>query len=280
MEKLKNPILKWVKWRIKRNKNCILIINGGTGSGKTYSGATLACDVASMLGTSFTAENNIDFTFKGLLQKMELPQNKKAGTPFLFEEVGAVGGGAASRDWQSKANKFFFSFMQTARHRNQVLIFTCPSFAALEKETRLAVQDTLVAREDLKTLLEEAGLDKVIEKTSSELNRLIRQSLILGLPGFILALSSDRPAGRSTDEGIVRYNIRDLPIPLAGAKSEKILVSILNKIVEEQLSGDTVGRIRSNLTLARKAALELEESLDPLVLSPLILATRCALCPV
>jgi len=60
----------------------------------------------------------------------------------------------------------------------------------------------------------------------------------------------------------------------------KILCSLLNKIVGEEYSGDRVERIQSNLARVRKTALEIEESLDPLILSPLIPATRCDLCPV
>ena len=61
----------------------------------------------------------MDFNFKDLLKKMQLPQNQKPGTPFIFEEVGSFESGASARAWQSQANKFFFSFMQTSRHRNQ-----------------------------------------------------------------------------------------------------------------------------------------------------------------
>jgi len=67
---------------------------------------------------------------------MDLPRNKGIGTPYLFEEVGVVGGGAASSEWQTKANAFFNSFIQTARHLNQILIFTCPNFHNLDKKTR------------------------------------------------------------------------------------------------------------------------------------------------
>ena len=131
-----NPYLVWVESRILKNKNFILIINGPTGSGKTYAGMRFAVDIANKLGTSFTIKNNMDFNFHGLLNKMALPENDKAGTVFLFEEVGSVGSGSASREWQSKANAFFFSFLQTSRHRNQILILTCPNFNYLEKGSR------------------------------------------------------------------------------------------------------------------------------------------------
>lgn len=131
-----DPAMRWIKTRMDRNQNVIIIINGGTGSGKTYGGITLSIDVAEMMGSNFTIKSNMDFNFVELLKKMDLPENQKVGTPFLFEEVGAVGGGAASREWQSQANRFFQSFMQTSRHRNQILIMTCPNFSFLEKGAR------------------------------------------------------------------------------------------------------------------------------------------------
>lgn len=145
IEKIKlNPIIKWIEWRINNNKNAIIIINGATGSGKSWSGIRLAYDLSRIFGTNFNIENNVDFNFGKLLQKIMRPENEKAGTCFVFEEVGVMGGGAASREWQSQANKFFFSFLQTNRCKRQVLIFTCPNFRYLDKGSRELVHLQLV----------------------------------------------------------------------------------------------------------------------------------------
>lgn len=105
-----NPLIRWIVKRIGKNKNVIMIINGPTGSGKTYAALRLAYDSSQELGTTFNIKNNVGFTFPELLKKTELPENQNPGTCFVFEEVGAAGGGASSREWQSQANKFFFSF--------------------------------------------------------------------------------------------------------------------------------------------------------------------------
>lgn len=131
-----NPFIVWVEKRIQRNKNCIIMINGGTGSGKTYGALDFAIKLSKQLDTHFSVTENMDFNFKDLLKKMQLPTNEKPGTVFLFEEVGAVGGGASYREWQSKANSFFHSFMQTSRHKNQILMMTTPQFAYLQKGVR------------------------------------------------------------------------------------------------------------------------------------------------
>lgn len=132
-------IIGWIQGRIKKNKNVIIVINGATGSGKTYSGISIAQEAAKHLGTNFSAGQNIAFSFKDMLRNMQLEENAKPGTAFVFEEVGAFGGGASSREWQSKANKFFFSFLQTSRHRNQILIMTCPYFSFLDAGARALV---------------------------------------------------------------------------------------------------------------------------------------------
>lgn len=128
--------LAWLRKRIQKNQNCIILFNGATGSAKSYASITLAHDTSQMFGTPFTIKDNLEFNFTKLLQKMQLPHNQKPGTVFVMEEVGSFGSGASSREWQSQANKFFFSFLQTSRHRNQILILNCPSFSYLEKGSR------------------------------------------------------------------------------------------------------------------------------------------------
>ena len=140
MKKLNfNPLLKWISWRINKNKNCIIIFNGGTGSGKSWGALSLASEVAKEMGTSFSIARNVSFNFIDLLKKTQLPGNDKAGTCFLMEEVGSIGSGGSSKEWMSKANAFFNSFMQTTRHRQQILILTCPSFSNLDASTRRLV---------------------------------------------------------------------------------------------------------------------------------------------
>lgn len=115
-------------------------------SGKTYAALDYAINIAKELGTSFTIQNNMSFKFEDLLKKMDLEENKKPGTVFLFEEVGAAGSGSSSREWQSQANKFFFSFAQTSRHKNQVFIMTCPMLTYLDAGTRQLIHMQMVMK--------------------------------------------------------------------------------------------------------------------------------------
>jgi len=138
-EKPKDPpkvFLEWIRSRMKKNLNAIIMFNGSTGSGKSYACLRLAIDISQMMGTTFTVKNNLGFKFKDLLQKMQLPDNQRPGVVFIQEEIGSMGSGGSSREWQSESNKFFFSFLQTNRCKNQIVILNCPSFSYLEKGSR------------------------------------------------------------------------------------------------------------------------------------------------
>ena len=111
---------RWVEKKIKKNKNAIIIFNGETGSGKSYACLKFAVDLSKRLETLFTVKGNMAFKFSNLLKKTKMPKNNKPGTVFLLEEIGAFDSGAAAREWQSEANKFFFSFLQTSRYKRQL----------------------------------------------------------------------------------------------------------------------------------------------------------------
>ncbi len=139
-QKMKTPnrIINWTCIRIGKNKNAIILICGETGGGKTYAAIELGLECAEVWNSNFTMKDNVAFDFKSLLKKTKLPQNiNKPGTAYIFEEVGAVGSGASSRAWQTKLNKFFVTFMQTARHKNQILIMTTPVFGFLDRGVRV-----------------------------------------------------------------------------------------------------------------------------------------------
>lgn len=135
-----NPFITWASRRVtKQNKNVIGCFLGATGSGKTYACLDFGYKLAETLGTPFSIDGNVAFTFSELLKKMEAVEDNLPGHVFIFEEVGAAGSGASSNEWQSKANVFFSSFLQTARHRNQILLFTTPNFSLLSKQARQLV---------------------------------------------------------------------------------------------------------------------------------------------
>lgn len=135
----KHPLLIWAKNKLSKNQNIICVFTGPTGSGKTYAALDLCLTLSRIFGTDFSLKKNMSFEFEGMLKKMMLEENKKPGTCFLFEEVGVLSSGGSSASWQSELNKFFHSFLQTSRHRNQVLVMTVPNFAFIAKGIRMLV---------------------------------------------------------------------------------------------------------------------------------------------
>ena len=135
-----SPFVKFGSNRvINLNKNFIPVFLGQTGSGKSYASLDYCLSVSKETGRVFTVKDNVAFTFKDMLRLMNLPQNQGKGVCFMLEEVGVVGSGGASSEWMSKANSFFSSFLQTARHRNQILVFTTPNFSLIAKQARQLV---------------------------------------------------------------------------------------------------------------------------------------------
>lgn len=61
-----NTLVTYVNSRVVRNKNFILIVNGETGSGKTYWALFYALLFAKFFGTEFTIKDNVSFTIGGL----------------------------------------------------------------------------------------------------------------------------------------------------------------------------------------------------------------------
>lgn len=131
-----NPWVLWCAERIKHNKNVIGVFLGPTGSGKTYACLDFALNISKELGTNFSVQDNVAFSFTDLLKKTQLPQNNKPGTVFVFEEVGAFGSGAASSQWASRGNAVFNSFLQIIRSKNHILLFTTPNFKLLANQDR------------------------------------------------------------------------------------------------------------------------------------------------
>lgn len=138
------PLLADIKKRIDNNKNAVFVFNGDTGSGKSYATLKLAQDVSKMFNTEFTIKDNLAFNFIDLLKKIDSKKDIP-GTVYIMEEVGSFGSGGSSREWQSEDNNSFFSYMQTSRCLNQIIILNCPSFGYLEKGSRQLIHYQLEA---------------------------------------------------------------------------------------------------------------------------------------
>ncbi len=125
----------WARWMVGRvmrqNKNNLIGLVGPTGSGKTYTGISIAEIMSGMSGVHFGIEH-IVFSLRELMDLINGGTLRK-GSTIIFDEPQAS---ISSRDFQADANKVFNLLLSTFRHRNLTLIFCTPFEKLLDKNTR------------------------------------------------------------------------------------------------------------------------------------------------
>lgn len=121
-------LLKEIKSRINKNKNCLVIVCGETGSGKSYS----AGYIAETLDPDHDVDHHLVFTAKQFMRLINSKQLKK-GSVIIWDEAGV---GIPTREWYSISNKAISYVLQTFRFMNLIVIFTTPAFEYIDKQTR------------------------------------------------------------------------------------------------------------------------------------------------
>lgn len=119
--------IRYIKQRIRRNKNMLMLISGATGSGKSY----CSLRIAQELDPEFNIERCV---FTGI-ELMDLINSGKlgSGNVIVFEEAGID---LSNRSWQSTMNKLLNFLLQTFRHKNFILIFNSPYADFIDKSSR------------------------------------------------------------------------------------------------------------------------------------------------
>ena len=112
--------------RIRMNQNYILLIVGGVGTGKSYSGITLAEDIDPYFNVDRIIFHPQDFIS---LLETSLPK----GSVIMWEEVGVS---LSSRDWYKEQNKVISSLFETFRRHNLILIMTVPFVKFIDSRIR------------------------------------------------------------------------------------------------------------------------------------------------
>lgn len=111
--------IKYIKYRIIRNKNFLSGTYGTTGSGKSY----VDLSVAEMLNPDF-ADHPERMCFSPLTLMVLINSGKlKRGDVIILEELGIQAG---NRDWQSLFNKVIVQLLQTFRHLGLILLINVP----------------------------------------------------------------------------------------------------------------------------------------------------------
>ena len=112
--------------RIRMNQNYIILIVGGVGTGKSYSGIKLAEDIDPYFNVDRIIFHPKDFI---TLLDSSLPK----GSVIMWEEVGVS---LSSRDWYKEQNKIISSLFETFRRHNLILIMTVPFVKFIDSRIR------------------------------------------------------------------------------------------------------------------------------------------------
>ncbi|MHA1481992.1 MAG: hypothetical protein ACTSQA_00965 [Candidatus Heimdallarchaeaceae archaeon] len=119
--------VSYIKQRIEKNLNMIIMISGKTGSGKSFS----SLSIGEMLDPDFGIERVI-FKAKDLMNLINRG-NLKKGSVIIWEEAGID---LSSKSWQSTTNKIINFLIQSFRHRNFILIMNAPYSDFVDNTTR------------------------------------------------------------------------------------------------------------------------------------------------
>lgn len=127
-------ILKYMKSKMRNNKNFLSVITGATGSGKSYSCLRLAelwYDYY-FKDKPFLPEN-ICFSVEDLVRRLRTGKLKK-GDLLVVEEIGIS---ANAKNFQSKTNKALQYILQSFRSLNILVLFNVPHFSFFDKTARM-----------------------------------------------------------------------------------------------------------------------------------------------
>ncbi len=121
--------IRYIKKRIRENKNFLALISGQTGTGKSWS----AISIGKMVDPSFNI-GRVVFRGKDLMLLVNSDEfKKKKGIFIVWDEAGVD---ISNRNWQQTANKMINFLLQTFRHRCFILFFTCPYTDFIDAQTR------------------------------------------------------------------------------------------------------------------------------------------------
>ena len=118
----------YIKSRVDKNQNYILLFVGQTGTGKSYSAMSLGEEIDPDFNIKrivFSAEEFIDI--------LNNDDTLVRGSVIMWDEAGV---GMPAREWYSVSNKVISYIVQTFRVRGYILIMTTPSLSYIDSQIR------------------------------------------------------------------------------------------------------------------------------------------------
>ena len=125
---MNEPLIRYIKDKIKANNTFVALVVGSVGSGKSWS----CLKLATVLDPSF----NVDRVVFEIPDLLELVHNGKVGKGevIIFDEAGIAVSNRNS--YMNMFNKAMSHLLQTWRHRNHILFITVPSISFIDKGIR------------------------------------------------------------------------------------------------------------------------------------------------
>lgn len=124
--------VKFIKQRIKNNKNFMGVFIGQTGSGKSYGNLSLS----DLIHDLNLPTENICFKASQFMKRLDEGLENgtlKKGDVLVWDETGID---LNAKDWQSRTSKIISKVMQTFRTENIIVLFTVPYLDFISKDAR------------------------------------------------------------------------------------------------------------------------------------------------
>jgi hypothetical protein len=150
-------LIEYLKERTKKNLNCMILVIGPCGSGKSY----VTLRLGELLDPEFNAER-VAFSAKEFMDIMNNDPIIKEGSVIVFDEVGV---GLSSRDWYSEKNKMITGVFETFRKKKFIVFLTVPHASSLDKRA-LKLMNLIIMCDD-RSLKRSKGYNRIKAYTIS-----------------------------------------------------------------------------------------------------------------
>jgi hypothetical protein len=134
--------MRWMRSRFEKQKTCTIFVTGNLGTGKSYTSISVAVEWYKYHFKKDFPVRNICFDIERAVELLNSNELQK-GEMIILEEVGVS---LSSKNWQSRANKFFNYYMQTFRQKQIFIVFNCPVFSMLDKSTRILINANFITQ--------------------------------------------------------------------------------------------------------------------------------------
>lgn len=118
----------YIKSRVDKNQNFVMLFVGQTGTGKSYAAMSLGEEVDPGFGIE-----RVVFSADEFISSLNSDESLVKGSVIMWDEAGV---GMPAREWYSLSNKVISYVVQTFRVKGYILIMTTPSLKYIDSQIR------------------------------------------------------------------------------------------------------------------------------------------------